>query len=225
MPYGGAMRRRRRGRAARVAVAAMLAGNVAVGTGAAVLAVLLGVLASPERLRVRLCTERRGRDRAGAAGNRPAGRGDGVRRARTRAAAASARSGANLIQHPDSYAELGGYTLQTATAMGGLPYMTPLRITWGRRSAIAYKRDFGFGGAPIDGFPRVIDLWWELAESLGIPYESGMWSGPVRIERPPAVRARAICSGRASARRRRWSRRRISSRPPPAAPRVPTAFR
>jgi len=24
--------------------------------------------------------------------------------------------------------------------------MTPLRITWGSRSAIAYKRDFGFGG-------------------------------------------------------------------------------
>ena len=45
-------------------------------------------------------------------------------------------SGANLLQHPDSYAELGGDTFQTATAMGGLPYMTPLRITWGaaRRS-------------------------------------------------------------------------------------------
>src|SRR3989440_8015629 len=98
-------------------------------------------------------------------------------------------SGANLLQHPDSYAELGGYTFQTATAMGGLPYMTPLRITWGRRSAIAYKRDFGFGGPPIAGYPRVIDLWWELAESLGIPYEDGMWSGPVRIERPPPTGA------------------------------------
>src|SRR5579884_2743124 len=98
-------------------------------------------------------------------------------------------SGVNLLQHPDSYAELGGYTFQTATAMGGLPYMTPLRITWGHRSAIAYKRDFGFGGPPIDGYPRVIDLWWELAESLGIPYEDGMWSGPVRIERPPPTGA------------------------------------
>src|SRR5207248_4683371 len=74
-------------------------------------------------------------------------------------------------------------------AMGGLPYMTPLRITWGRRSAIAYKRDFGFGGAAIDGYPRVIDLWWQLAASLGIPYEDGMWSGPVRIERPPPAGA------------------------------------
>jgi hypothetical protein len=93
-------------------------------------------------------------------------------------------SGANLLAHPDSYAELGGKTFQTATAMGGLPYMTPLRITWGDHSAIAYKRDFGLGGGPIDGLPRVIDLWWQLAGALGIPYENGMWSGPVRIERP-----------------------------------------
>ena len=75
-------------------------------------------------------------------------------------------SGVNLLAHPDSYAELGGYTFQTATAMGGLPYMTPLRITWAAHpdhSAIAYKRDFGFGGPPVAGLPRVIDLWWEFA--------------------------------------------------------------
>ena len=94
-------------------------------------------------------------------------------------------SGANLLQLPDSYAELGGDTFQTATAMGGLPYMTPLRITWGDRSAIAYKRDIGLGGGPIDGLPRVLDLWWELAGQLGIPYDNGLWSGPVKIERPP----------------------------------------
>src|SRR5579875_925796 len=38
-------------------------------------------------------------------------------------------SGANLLAHPDSYAELGGLSFQTATMLGGLPYMTPLRIT------------------------------------------------------------------------------------------------
>ena len=96
-------------------------------------------------------------------------------------------SGENLLAHPDSYAELGGYTFQTAAAMGGLPYMTPLRITWSGRSAIAYKRDFGLGGGPVAGLPRVIDLWWRLAAGLGIPYEDGLWSGPVRIERPPAT--------------------------------------
>ncbi len=98
-------------------------------------------------------------------------------------------SGANLIEFPDSYAELGGISFQTATAMGGLPYLTPLRITWGNRSAIAYKRDIGHGGGPIDGLPRVLDLWWELAGRLGIPYENGLWSGPVQIERPPPAGA------------------------------------
>ena len=98
-------------------------------------------------------------------------------------------SGANLLQLPDSYAELGGGTFQTATAMGGLPYLTPLRITWGDRSAVAYKRDIGLGGGPIDGLPRVLDLWWELAGQLGIPYEDGLWSGPVKIERPPQTGA------------------------------------
>jgi hypothetical protein len=98
-------------------------------------------------------------------------------------------SGANLLAAPDSYAELGGTTFETATAMGGLAYLTPLRVTWGSRSAIAYKRDIGLGGGPIGGLPRVLDLWWELAGRLGIPYEDGLWSGPVRIERPPAAGA------------------------------------
>ncbi|MBV9802411.1 MAG: hypothetical protein JO130_04450 [Solirubrobacterales bacterium] len=98
-------------------------------------------------------------------------------------------SGANLLQLPDSYAELGGTSFQTATAMGGLPYETPLQITWQGRSTIAYKRDIGLGGGPIDGLPRVLDLWWELAGSLGIPYEDGLWSGPVQIARPPAAGA------------------------------------
>jgi hypothetical protein len=98
-------------------------------------------------------------------------------------------SGANLLNFPDSYAELGGVSFQTATAMGGLPYLTPLRITWGSRSAVAYKRDIGLGGGPIDGLPRALDLWWQLAGRLGIPYEDGLWSGPARIERPPQAGA------------------------------------
>jgi hypothetical protein len=107
-------------------------------------------------------------------------------------------SGANLLAQPDSYAELGGDSFQTATAMGGLPYLTPLRITWGARSAIAYKRDIGLGGGPIDGLPRVVDLWWELAGGLGIPYEHGLWSGPVRIERPPRTGAGNVLGQSAS---------------------------
>ncbi|MBV8430043.1 MAG: hypothetical protein JO244_02700, partial [Solirubrobacterales bacterium] len=98
-------------------------------------------------------------------------------------------SGANLLEHPDTYAELGGETFQTATAMGGLPYLSPLRVTWAGHSAIAYKRDFGLGGGPVDGLPRVIDLWWRFAAGLGIPYEGGLWSGPVRVAKPPLTGA------------------------------------
>jgi hypothetical protein len=97
--------------------------------------------------------------------------------------------GVSLLAHPDSYAELGGFTFQTATAMGGLPYMTPLRVTWGGHSAVAYKRDIGLGGGPVAGLARVIDLWWQFAGNLGIPYQQGEWSGAVRIERPPAAGA------------------------------------
>jgi hypothetical protein len=94
-------------------------------------------------------------------------------------------SGQSLLVHPDSYAELGGTTFDTAQAMGGLAYMTPLRITWGAHSAIAYKRDIGLGGGPVAGHPRVIDLWWQFAEALRIPYENGLWSGAVTVQRPP----------------------------------------
>jgi hypothetical protein len=104
-------------------------------------------------------------------------------------------SGQSLLAHPDSFAELGGDTFQTATAMGGLPYMTALRVTWQRRSAIAYKRDFGLGGGPVAGLPRVIDLWWQFAGGLGIPYEQGQWSGPVRVERAPASGAANLVGG------------------------------
>jgi cell wall-associated NlpC family hydrolase len=104
-------------------------------------------------------------------------------------------SGVSLLEHPDSYAELGGNTFQTATAMGGLSYMTALRITWGGHSAIAYKRDIGHGGGPVAGLPRVIDLWWQLAGALGIPYQDGLWSGAVRIERPPQAGAADLLGG------------------------------
>jgi hypothetical protein len=99
-------------------------------------------------------------------------------------------SGVNLDADPDSYAELGGTSFQTATAMGGLSYGTPLRISLPahpNQSVVAYKQDIGLGGGPIDGRPRVIDLWWLLAGRLGIPYEQGLWSGPVKIQRTPAT--------------------------------------
>jgi hypothetical protein len=104
-------------------------------------------------------------------------------------------SGADLLRLPDSYAELGGLSFATAANLGRLPYGTPLRITWAGRSAIAYKRDIGLGGGPVAGYRRAIDLWWQFAGRLGIPYEHGEWSGPVRIERPPATGAAPQLTG------------------------------
>ena len=90
-------------------------------------------------------------------------------------------SGVNLEAQPDSFAELGGSTVATATALGGLSFGTPLEISSGERSVVAYKQDIGLGGGPIDGHPRAIDLWWQLARRLGIPYEHGLWAGTVRV--------------------------------------------
>jgi hypothetical protein len=179
------MRRRRRVRSALIPIVGLLAGATATVLGAALLALLITGFGEGDN-----CSS--GASGAVSLGAPGSGRvvgateygGPGDLSSGTVGA-----SGANLLAHPDSYAELGGYTFQTATAMGGLPYLTPLRITWGGHSTIAYKRDFGLGGGPVDGLPRVIDLWWQLAGMLGIPYENGIWSGPVRIERPPAAGA------------------------------------
>src|SRR5437660_8068230 len=170
------MTRQRKGSGVAIAATAMLAGVVAIGVGAAVLAVLLAVLAQQTQCgsqgtgsgQVALGPPGTGRLVGATEYGGPGDPGSG----------SVGASGASLLAHPDSYAELGGYTFQTATAMGGLAYMTPLRITWGAHSAIAYKRDIGFGGGPIDNLPRVIDLWWEFAVRLGIPYP---WAGPVRV--------------------------------------------
>jgi cell wall-associated NlpC family hydrolase len=170
-----------------IAVAALIAGIIAAGIGVALLALLIGAV-SPDT--------NTGCGSASAITLGPPGTGQLVGATEyggpgDPSSGVVGASGANLLSHPDSYAELGGETFQTATAIGGLPYLTPLRITWDGRSAIAYKRDFGLGGAPIGGLPRAIDLWWLLAERLRIPYDSGRWSGPVRIERvtPPGAAA------------------------------------
>jgi murein DD-endopeptidase MepM/ murein hydrolase activator NlpD len=52
-------------------------------------------------------------------------------------------------------------------ALGHLAPHTELRITYRGRSVVAEKLDVGRGGGPIDGHPRVIDLWWQTAQSLG----------------------------------------------------------
>jgi hypothetical protein len=177
-------RQRRGSRGAAVAVVVLIAGIVGVGIGAALLALLIAVAVpgsddpcgpQPATASIALGPPGTGVLVGATEYGGPGDRSSGVVGA----------SGSNLLEHPDSYAELGGESFQTATAMGGLAYMTAVRISWGARSAIAYKRDFGLGGGPVGGLPRVIDLWWQLAGHLGIPYEDGRWSGPVRVARAP----------------------------------------
>jgi cell wall-associated NlpC family hydrolase len=178
--------RRTRRRSTAWILSAGLAGSAAAGLAAALLALLIGSLTPGDECgpgaaggQVVLGAPENGQRVGATEYGGPGDSGSGTVGA----------SGIDLAEHPDSYAELGGVSFATATALGGLPYLTPLRITWGAHSAIAYKRDFGLGGGPVDGFPRVIDLWWQFAQALGIPYEDGLWSGPVSVSRPPAAGA------------------------------------
>jgi hypothetical protein len=188
------MTRRRHRRSALIPVLVALAGFMAATLGLALLSAVLGGLSQTGG-----CSGSSGASSGPAASIVLGPPGSGVRVGATEyggpgdpSSGVVGSSGANLLEYPDSYAELGGDTFQTATAMGGLPYMTPLRITWGGRSTTAYKRDIGLGGGPIAGLPRVIDLWWELAGRLGVPYERGLWSGPVEIERSPNTGAASL---------------------------------
>lgn len=70
--------------------------------------------------------------------------------------------GDNLPKHPDSYAELN-----MGHALGGLPYLTPLQVSYNGRSTVLKKRDIGAGGGAVSGHPRAIDLWYEAANALG----------------------------------------------------------
>ena len=76
----------------------------------------------------------------------------------------------------------GGPVFQT------LAPLSLLRLTAAtNRTVIARVADWGTGGAPVDGHPRAVDLWWQTADQLGLPGSSGSWSGLVRIARTPAT--------------------------------------
>ena len=71
--------------------------------------------------------------------------------------------GDNLYAHPDSYAEL-----RMGSALGGLPHRHRLDLISGSRIVRAYKRDIGLGGGPVGGLSRDIDLWYWVADRLGV---------------------------------------------------------
>jgi hypothetical protein len=97
--------------------------------------------------------------------------------------------GDNLLVNHDSYAELSPgipgsqVTRQNATMLGGLAYMTPLRVTnpQNGRSVILYKRDVGAGqplSSTLNGYHYRIDLTAWADQQLGL---SG--SGLVQVTR------------------------------------------
>ena len=97
--------------------------------------------------------------------------------------------GDNLHINSNSYAELSPgipgsqVTKQNATMLGGLPYMTPLRVTnpQNGRTVIIYKRDIGAGqpmSNTLGGYHYRIDLTQEVDQQLGLP-----GSGIVQVTR------------------------------------------
>jgi cell wall-associated NlpC family hydrolase len=85
----------------------------------------------------------------------------------------------NLTGYHWAFAELAG-PAGLGSAMGGLARGTRLRVTNPRtgRSVIVAKWDVGFGGGPVDGQPRLVDLWYAAAAAIG---QAG--SGIVLVER------------------------------------------
>ncbi|MCW3033336.1 MAG: hypothetical protein JWM60_1681 [Solirubrobacterales bacterium] len=104
-----------------------------------------------------------------------------------------------LPAHPDSFAELsvldtnpansGSFTFADANALGGLPYLTALRVEAAGRRLVLEKRDIGYGQGPGQtvpgGEPYRLDLWWQAARILGVS------KGPVRIALAPKSGAAA----------------------------------
>lgn len=74
--------------------------------------------------------------------------------------------GDNLDSTDNTWAELSPGGTGVDGALGFLPYMTPLLVTYNGKSQILYKRDIGKGGGPIDGQPRDVDI--HIPNGLGI---------------------------------------------------------
>jgi len=96
-----------------------------------------------------------------------------------------------------AYAELGlpfpsdqnpadAERLGRALGLGGpLPPFAKLLVRApSGRTVEAEKLDVGFGGPPIDGKPRAIDLWLETRRALGLPPR---WSGLLEVALPAAT--------------------------------------
>lgn len=69
--------------------------------------------------------------------------------------------------------------LQRNTALGGLPYKTKIRVLnpHTHRRLDIYKRDWGTGGANVEGRVRSIDLYWRVTDYLDPAASCSSWTG------------------------------------------------
>ena len=74
----------------------------------------------------------------------------------------------NLASKPYNWAELG-VNGGVGNAFGGLPYKTPIRVSYKGRSVNLKKLDIGSGGPGISGKVRAVDIWQTAANKLRLP--------------------------------------------------------
>jgi hypothetical protein len=86
----------------------------------------------------------------------------------------------NLLHNTSSFAELGN-----GKALGGLPDGAKIEITYGDKTMIIEKGDVGGGGGDVDGKPRAVDLWWQVAKQL--EFNDGTGVMKVRAVDPAAA--------------------------------------
>ena len=181
----------------------LVGGVVAAGLGVGLLALLVELLA---RWLAR-CDGRAGRrrrDRARSAGQPASSSARPNTAARAiRAAAWSARRASNLLAAPRQLRGARRRDVPDRDRDGRPAVHDAAADHLGRHSAIAYKRDFGLGGGPVDGLPRVIDLWWELGGAARHPVRARAVVGAGADRAPAGDRRRQPARRRPRRRRRR----------------------
>lgn len=96
-----------------------------------------------------------------------------------------------LAQQPNNWAELG-VGGGVGNAFGGLPYKTPIRISYKGKSIRLTKLDIGSGGPGLGGAIRAVDVYQPAAQRIGLPglanvsvsFDGSMPGGDERVVAP-----------------------------------------
>jgi hypothetical protein len=73
-----------------------------------------------------------------------------------------------------AFAELSNDAGMDFSALGGLPMHAKIAITYKGKTVVGEKLDVGSGGGSVQGYPRTIDLWVDLADALGFDKSAGI---------------------------------------------------